>query len=129
MERITKKSKVAYIKNKLGSDSRWALRCLEVVHANQSADEQASGRTRHHNNIGFTGIDADILTSFYNQYKRRNSLSPKQMDLLFKKTPKYWKQVLCKINDHKLCACMLKDGEITQEQYELNENLRMVEAL
>lgn len=129
MTKITKKAKVSYIKSKLGSNSAWALRCLEVVHANQTADEAANGYTSHHNNIGFTGVDAEILTSFYNQFKKRNSLSPKQMDVLFKKAPKYWKQVLCKVNDVQLCQCMLADKVISEEEYNQNENLRMVEAL
>jgi hypothetical protein len=89
----TKKARIAHIREQLGTSAAWALRGLVRIYANQTADEQAVGTTKHHNDIGFTGADAEILTSFAQQYERRGSLSPKQMGLLFKKMPKYAKQL------------------------------------
>lgn len=88
-ELTTKKDRIAFIRKQLGSSGTWALRGLVRIYANQTADEQHDGTTRHHNNIGFTGADAEILTSFAQQYQQRGSLSVKQMGLLFKKMPKY----------------------------------------
>jgi hypothetical protein len=109
MKKITKKAVREFLKSKLSSDARWALRALEVVYSNQTADEQATQCTRTLNGEGFTGIDGEILSSFAEQYERRRSLSHKQMALLFKKMPKYWGQVLEVSDSEKLKMCMEKE--------------------
>ena len=85
----TKKARVAFIREKLATSDRWVLRGLLVIFSNQTTDEQAVAQTKHANNIGFTGADAEFLTSLAKQYQTRKSLSPKQMHYLFKKMPKY----------------------------------------
>lgn len=90
---MTKKALLAELKARLSTDDRWALRALTLVYRNQTADEQSKQQTLEHNGIGFSGPDAEILSSFAQQYQRRGSLSPKQMNLLKRKIPSYASQV------------------------------------
>lgn len=92
--KVTKNKIQAFVKHKLATDRNWALRALMVVYSNQTADEQSTYTTKYHNGTGFCGTDAEILTSFAEQYRRKGSLSRKQMVLLFKKIPKYHNQVI-----------------------------------
>ena len=82
-----------FLKKQLSTNSNWALRGLVRIYERQTADEQAVMRTEVVNGVGFTGCDAEILSSFAEQYKRRGTLSEKQMVLVFKKMPRYWKQI------------------------------------
>ena len=94
-----KYQKLDFIKHKCATDPRWALRALERIYADQTRAEQAAGHTSEHNGVGFSGVDGDILSSFAEQFARRRSLSPKQMEILFKKMPKYARQLLNAVED------------------------------
>ena len=109
--KVTKKAIREYVRAKLGTDSRWALKALVVVYGNQTADEQASQSTHNLNGEGFTGVDGEILSSFAEQYKRWNRLSQKQMTLLLKKMPKYWKQIIAVSDLEKLEGLVREDYE------------------
>ena len=93
MMTMTKKALLAALKERLAQDDRWALRALSVVYRNQTADEQNAQQTLEHNGIGFSGPDAEILSSFARQYQQRGSLSPRQMHVLRRKIPSYAGQV------------------------------------
>jgi len=85
----TKKARVAHIREQLANDQRWAIRGMLRVFENQTADEQQSDTTKFHNNIGFTGSDARLLSSFSKQVMKGRSMSNKQMAIIMKKMPKY----------------------------------------
>ena len=104
--KLTKKAKAEFLKAKLAEDDRWALRALEVVYARQTMSEQNMRDTHDANGVGFTAFDAEILSSFAEQFEVRHTLSLKQKKLLHKKIPKYWKQVLAVSNEEKLVAAM-----------------------
>ena len=89
----TKKARITFIRNKIATDDKWAIRALQRVYANLTADEQSIGATVQHNGIGFTGSDAEFLTSLAQQFERRGSLSPKQIAALRKAMPKYARQL------------------------------------
>lgn len=116
--KITNKFINLYLKQKLSSDPKWAYGALMRIYERQTAGEQMSMCTNVDNAVGFTGADAEILTSFANQYKSRGFLSPKQMKILFKKAPKYRKQLLTITSQDKLFSCMLKDNMVTPEDVE-----------
>lgn len=99
---ITKATVCTYVKHMLATNESWATRALIRVYANQTADEQASQATSHNNSIGFSGVDAMILSSFAQQYQRWNRLSPKQLTILFRKMPRYWKQVMSLVPEDKM---------------------------
>jgi hypothetical protein len=105
---MTKKEMIAALKERLAKDDRWALRALTLVYQNQTADEQNAQATLEHNGIGFSGPDAEILSSFAQQYQRRGTLSPRQMHVLKRKMPSYAGQVLRTADTARLEAALLR---------------------
>jgi hypothetical protein len=70
------------------------LRALIAIFNFQTDYEQDAEVTRERNNVGFSGIDGEILSSFAKQVKKRGSLSEKQMVIARKKMKKYWRQLV-----------------------------------
>jgi len=100
---FTMKAKVQeYIKNQLATNPAWAVKALVKVYTLQTFDEQASDRTSHDNGVGFSGVDANILSSFAKQVNAGRNLSQKQMTIVYKKMPRYWKQIVSFIPAEKL---------------------------
>jgi hypothetical protein len=91
-----------YIKKQLGTNSGWALRALVKIYERQTADEQVMGHTKEDNGIGFSGIDSAILSSFAVQVNNGRNLSVKQMNIVYKRMPRYHKQVASLIPADKL---------------------------
>ena len=90
MKRYTSKEQlIEALKVQIANSEDKALAALKKIYANQTTDEQNSEVTKYHNNKGFTGNDAEILSSFSKQYQQRGSLSPKQNAILMKKIGKY----------------------------------------
>jgi len=85
----TKKAKVQHIRTMLGTNLNWASKGAIRIFENQTADEQNVGDTVENNGIGFTGVDAGILSSFAKQIIKGRTMSLKQQAILFKKMPKY----------------------------------------
>ena len=99
----TMKIKVAeYIKNQLATNQAWAIKALVKVYTLQTLDEQATGQTSNLNGVGFNGIDSQILSSFAEQVNKGRNLSAKQMAIVFKKMPRYHKQVASFIPTEKM---------------------------
>ena len=94
-QKITSKEQlVAVLKQQLATRPQQAINGLMRVFANQTADEQQEGSVRVHNGVGFVPTDATILSSFARQYQKKGSLSEKQMAILYKKMPKYARQLI-----------------------------------
>lgn len=89
----TKEEYIANLRANLGSNINWAIAGMKRIYTQQTKDEQSSGSVRYYNSIGFTGTDAKILTSFVDQLKYKNFLSPKQNAIILKKMPKYARQL------------------------------------
>ena len=89
----TKKDRTARLRLMLGSNAAWATRGLVRIFENQTEDEQDKDVTSDQNGIGFTGVDAEFLSSLAKQVIAGRTLSDKQMSHLFKKMPKYAKQL------------------------------------
>ena len=106
MTSMTKKELIAALKERLATDDRWAPRALSVVYRNQTADERATQQTIEHNGIGFSGPDAEILSSFAQRFQRRGVLSPKQMNVLRRKMPSYASQVARAADTTRLIAAL-----------------------
>lgn len=77
------------IKELLETSDKLAIRGLLRIFQLQTADEQESEYTKHINGVGFTGVDGEILSSMAKFFKSRNYLSPKQMEIVRKRMPKY----------------------------------------
>lgn len=114
--KTTKKNIRSFVKWMLGHNPAWAKRALIVIYQNQTDDEQNSKVTRWQNDLGFTGVDAEILTSFAQQLKYRGFLSTKQWNILYKRIPKYHKQIMQIANIEKIKAMVEKfEGVAKQE--------------
>ncbi len=88
-----KKDRIALLREKLGTNEAWAIKGLTVIFDYQTADEQNAERTMDHNGVGFTGVDGEILSSFAKQIRAGRTMSEKQMNIIYKKMPKYAKQL------------------------------------
>lgn len=89
----TIKGRVGMLKNDLAEDADLAVWALLYIYSFQTAWEQSAQTTSDDNGVGFSGVDAEILSSFAEQWKKRESLSPKQLEILHKKMGKYAKQI------------------------------------
>ena len=76
-------------------------RALLVLLDRQTFDEQEQGDTKYNNGIGFTGVDAEFMTSLAMRVRRGYPLSPKQLACMQKtnakgycKLAKYHKQLI-----------------------------------
>jgi hypothetical protein len=98
MKTITKD----FIKNQLATNPTWAVKALVKIYERQTIDDQNSQSTKENNGIGFNGLDANILSSFAEQVNKGRNLSVKQMTIVYKKMPRYWKQVASLIPADKL---------------------------
>jgi hypothetical protein len=83
-----------YVKTQLSSNPAWAVKALVKLYTYQTADEQAAGHTSYDNNVGFSGVDSQILSSFAVQINNGRNLSVKQMNIVYKRMPRYHKQVV-----------------------------------
>ena len=111
---LTMKFKREFLKRMLNTNPNWAIRALMLVYSFQTDDEQVSGFTSEDNKVGFSGAHAEICSSFAEQYEKKGWLSEKQMTILFKTIPKYWKQVLNSCDEKKLINAMRTDGVLDQ---------------
>ena len=105
----SKKELVEYYRVKLATNERWALRALERIAMRQTEYELENELTREHNKVGFSGPDAEILTSFYRAVKKGYPLTSKQKAILFRKIPKYAGQ---------LVSISLEEGKIVKVERE-----------
>jgi hypothetical protein len=112
-----KKTIYSYIKHMLATDQQWQRKALVAMYNRQTQQERNSEITIIHNEIGFTGADAELLTSFAKQLLSRGFLSFKQQALLSKKIPKYWGQIYDLSDKDKLLvrAQAWVDSQITNQ--------------
>lgn len=108
--KVAKSSIKNFLKNKLATDKSWALRGLTRIYEKQTLTEKASKNTSELNGVGFSGADAEILSSFAEQYQRKGFLSEKQMVLVLKKMPRYWGQIQTLIPEDKLSTLVLTES-------------------
>jgi hypothetical protein len=85
---------IGFIKNKLGTDRKWALRALEVIYNEQTDQEKGEQQTRNQNGVGFSALDSKILSGIYEFYYKNGFVTDKQLqNVVFKKMPKYASQI------------------------------------
>jgi len=82
------------VKNLLLTNDQAVIRGIIRIWEKQTEDEKVSETTNRNNNVGFTGVDAYILTEYVNFYNRNKYLSQKQTALARKKIIKYSGQLL-----------------------------------
>ena len=78
----------------LRTNDEAVYKAMMKIYDRQTRDEQEAKQTEDWNSVGFTGVDAEIMSSFTESYKKWGKLTPKQMVIARKKMVKYWKQLL-----------------------------------
>ena len=81
------------IKEQIAINDFVAIKALELLYAQQTADEQEMGITENQNGRGFNATDAPFCSSLAEQVKSGKDLSFKQIESLRKILPKYSKQL------------------------------------
>jgi len=76
------------------TNDKAAVKALLTIYSYQTQSEQAVDATTDQNGVGFTGVDAEILSSFAKFYQRTGFLTNKQMELLKRRITKYTRQLL-----------------------------------
>lgn len=81
------------IRAKVQTDKKWAARAIVALYTFQTDSEKYMRQTLKNNNVGFNGIDAELLSSFAEQILAGRILSEKQVKIAFRKLGKYSKQL------------------------------------
>lgn len=92
-------SRKAEIQKLLDTNDRAVCRAIIVIYNRQTEAEKCSATTQEDNGIGFSGVDATILSSFAEQLLGINRravpmLSARQLEIARPKIRRYWKQLL-----------------------------------
>jgi hypothetical protein len=82
------------IEIKILEDDRWLYRAILAVYARQTAPEQASRHTVERNGVGFSGVDAKLLSQFAEDLKKYGTLLQWKKNVARRKIIKYTKQLL-----------------------------------
>lgn len=76
------------------TDARWTTRAICALYDYQTDDEVETRSTKHHNQVGFNGIDAGFLTDLALQAQSGRTLSEKQIRAAQRIIGKYAGQLL-----------------------------------
>ena len=90
---ITGKWSTDQMKDLMESNDKVLYGALKALYSQQTSDEQATGFTTYHNNVGFNGCDSKILSSMAEFLLRNDYLSDKQKIIVRKKLVKYIRQI------------------------------------
>jgi len=93
MTSATTKSTERNLKDALQTNSEVAQWGLLKVYRNQNEYEQQTGQCSESDGQGFTKIDSEILSSISRFLLNRGFLTTKQMAVVHKCMPKYWRQI------------------------------------
>lgn len=77
------------IREKLQINDHWVERGILAIHNFQTTLEKNWQETTEHNNVGFNGVDAGLLSSFAERLNSGKTLTEKQMFWARKKMLKY----------------------------------------
>ena len=87
------------IKGLINRSDEAVERAILHIYRNQTFDEQQCKDTRYVNNVGFSGHDAEYLTSIAEQLKEGRGLTDRQLAICRNKIRRYWKQLIPIIAD------------------------------
>lgn len=91
--KLTKKAAIEGLRYRLANQADWTIKGLVRIYSFQTPSEQTAQCTADANGEGFTAFDAEILSSLAQQWLEKQRLSVKQVQLLFKRMPKYASQL------------------------------------
>lgn len=83
------------IQKLIDENDQAVARALMVVYNNQTTDEKQSKDTYHDNGVGFSSLDAEVLTDVAEKWKYwQRWASARQCNMVRRRVRKYWKQIL-----------------------------------
>lgn len=88
----------------IDTNDKAVYRGILAIFSFQTAEEQLVEGAVDDNGVGFSGVDAELLSSFAKQIQKKGSLSEKQMVYARKKIRKYWNQLRI-IAEQKAASC------------------------
>ncbi len=118
--KVTKKALQGFIKYKISTNKTWALRALVVIYNDQDEDEKRFNIARKRNNVGFSKVDASEMCILAQKVRRKLTITSDNMNIIHRKMPKYWRQILDKCDRPKLDSLYRKyiiDVERTIESH------------
>jgi len=96
IKKMTKKQltkiRVDDIKDRMKTD-KFLLQCMLKIFSFQTSWEKQDDTTQVWNDVGFSGVDVEFLSSVSNQYIKKGYLSDKQMVYVRKRMIKYAGQI------------------------------------
>lgn len=93
----------------LDSNDRAVYRAILLIYDRQTEGEKETMCTIADNGIGFSGCDAELLSSFATQIKARGWLTSNQLPFARRKIRKYWRQ-LWQLAEQKAAAAAPEQG-------------------
>lgn len=85
---------LAVLKHRLATDGEFATAALLAIYSLQTLAEQAARTTSEDNTVGFTGADAEFLTSIAQGCQRYGRPTERQLPYVLKRMPKYAGQLV-----------------------------------
>lgn len=89
----TQKSAKESLQALLDANDRAVYRAILLIYDRQTEAEKSTMSTVVDNGVGFSGCDAELLSSFATQLQDRGWLTSNQMAFARRKIRKYWKQL------------------------------------
>jgi hypothetical protein len=90
----SKKQLLQGLRYQLAHDTEKAKKALILIYNNQTQAEQSALQTVEFNGVGFTSLDAEILSSISAFYLNHKFVTPRQLAIVKRLVPKYAGQVL-----------------------------------
>ena len=78
----------------LDTNDKAVDRAVVQLYRRQTQEEQATHATKVNNGVGFTGLDAEFLSSLAESAMKYGQLTPKQRAIARTRVKKYWRQLL-----------------------------------
>lgn len=90
----SKKQLIEGLKFQIPRSNEKTCRALMLIYDKQTEQEVLKGETIEDNSVGFTALDADILTKMSIFYQEMGFLTNKQLNIVKRLIPKYAGQIL-----------------------------------
>ena len=94
MNITSKEVLIKTLKEQIATRDNQAVKALITVFNNQTSVEQDNDCTDCYNGVGFTGVDAEFMSSLAKQYLKKGYLSENQISYVKKTMPKYARQLI-----------------------------------
>lgn len=89
----TQKAAKEQLQALIDANDKAVYRAILLIYDRQTEAEKSTMSTLADNGIGFSGCDAELLSSFASQLRDRGWLTTNQLPFARRKIRKYWKQL------------------------------------